>query len=309
VATPTGGAPWINQPRPTPDPTALAGSLPSCQAAQLSGKVFLAAPGAGTVEYQVQLVNRGPTTCALLGHPSSLAGLTATGQSVPISLGQGPTVPYVADEPALLAPGAAGEVAFLSTVACSVAPEDVPDFVALRIGVAGGTLDAADSTSFTAAAPNIYFPCGIWATSFARLPQGDGGMTLPGMQGLEVSLRLPDALGPHDSRLDYSVDITNPTSSAIALNPCPTYTERFSVGSIRDHKLAPPNVTTATYLLNCQAGPVVPPHGHEQFQMRLPLAKKPSAGLEQPTLSWRLNVLAGTGPETTSVCSVCQPRS
>ena len=303
-----GGVAWIDQPRPTPDSAHLAGSLPDCQAAQLRGRVFPSGPGGGTVEYQAQLINLGTTTCALLGYPSSLAGLDPSGQTLPLSLAQVPAGAYVPDEPALLAPGAAAEVAFLSTDGCSAAGGALPQFVGLRIGVAGGTVNAPDAVSLTVGPPSIQFPCGaIGASPFARWFEAEGDVTLPGMQALEVSLHLPRSVDLTQSSLEYSVDLINPTRSAITLKPCPTYTESFSVGSIRGHKLAPPAVTTATYLLNCRANSIVAPHSDDYFEMKLPLPRGLTPGLEQPTLSWRLNVLLGTGPEATSVCPDCQP--
>jgi hypothetical protein len=67
-------------------------------------------------------------------------------------------------------------------------------------------------------------------------------------------------------RLDYTVTLTNPTATAVPLDPCPSYRQSL----INVLRLPDKQGATSTNQLNCAAAPAsVPAHGSITFQLRL----------------------------------------
>jgi hypothetical protein len=84
--------------------------------------------------------------------------------------------------------------------------------------------------------------------------------------------------------LDYLVTLTNPTSTAIPLEPCPSYVEST------DH-------AKGVHRLNCEQAHAVPASGSETFAMRLHLDDDTLSGSTH--LVWGLNlVVEGRAPAT-----------
>jgi hypothetical protein len=84
------------------------------------------------------------------------------------------------------------------------------------------------------------------------------------------------------SVLHYSVTLTNPTSTTISFDTCPSYVEVAAAGS------------KGTYQLNCSRAASIGPGQHEVFQMELRISADASVGPTQ--LSWTLALISEGGP-------------
>ncbi|MDQ1742797.1 MAG: hypothetical protein QOE23_1136 [Pseudonocardiales bacterium] len=118
----------------------------------------------------------------------------------------------------------------------------------------------------------IPFPRGSTCTSGGKgtvhqriVPAGGLGSLVP---GFSVPRRVRSG-----QTLDYSVTLTNPTSVAVSLDPCPSYRQSL----IDLLKLPDKKGSTSTGRLNCAAAPAsVPAHGSITFRLRLETAGVPA---------------------------------
>lgn len=92
--------------------------------------------------------------------------------------------------------------------------------------------------------------------------------------------------------LDYTVVLTNPTSRAVPLTPCPTYTQSVTPTE------GPPLL--GRYLLNCSPVGVLQPGASARFAMRQPVPAAAGAA----TLRWTLT----GGPAATADLTIEEPR-
>jgi len=123
------------------------------------------------------------------------------------------------------------------------------------------------------------------------LPQRTTATTRPsaGSAGtLRVTLSFPRTARA-GGMLRYLVTLTNPTDTAVRLDPCPSYTEAVYLPS------PPTDPLSRALFLNCDSMSSIAPGQHVRYQMRLPLPAMAS-GLAK--FGWHLNVPGEPGAGT-----------
>jgi hypothetical protein len=298
---------WRDEPASTPNPIQLARRLPSCRADHLTARTFASGGTAGAAVFRLQIVNQSNRVCALRGHPVSMAGITNNGAAStlhPLYMRNG--VPYVFDQPAILPVGASADMAILAPVNCVNAISEVTVFRSLEVGLASGMISAPYAAGGIERDQPLSFPCNEAVTPFARWDATEGdGARFSGVMALRATLPEYFHLRPGQRQFRYVVTLANPTGSAIRVRSCPTYTESLAIQTT--HGIRPgPNITkVASYRLNCSGIAGIRGHSSLRFAMEIPV---PGESVHSPggTLEWRLNVLDGTGPETSSFwCGAC----
>lgn len=105
--------------------------------------------------------------------------------------------------------------------------------------------------------------------------------TMPPASRLRTTIsRVPLTAAAGDT-VSYAVTLTNPTSTAISLDTCPSYQEGI--------KGQPSSVHT--YRLNCGSVTRIGPHSSVSFAMQLPLPEGLAPGAA--VLDWKLNLPSG----------------
>jgi len=216
----------------------------------------------GNTNLPVTFTNRSASTCALVGEPT-LAGLQSNGALVPLEVTAGS---YFGDPgpPANIDPGQVAALNISGTAGCLAAQSGkhlgYPKF---RIGLpAGGTIDIA-AAGFEAI-------CGVSLSQFG-VPADAVTPVTPPASPLTVQMTAP-ATARAGTTLVYTVTLSNPTTTDVALSPCPTYTEFVGTGSTK--WLA----TVLYYGLNCDSTPAIPAGGSATFEMHLALPADQPAG-------------------------------
>jgi hypothetical protein len=150
----------------------------------------------------------------------------------------------------------------------------------------------ATSTAFTLVFPTgtLHVPgahmavqCGGSLVDFtARSSTTTGGSPASPVSRLRTTMsRVPPSVAAGDT-VSYAVTLTNPTSSAIPLDACPSYQEGIKGRPSTVH----------TYQLNCGAISRIAAHSSVRFAMRLPLSAGLTAG--PAVLDWKLNLPSGS---------------
>jgi hypothetical protein len=94
----------------------------------------------------------------------------------------------------------------------------------------------------------------------------------------------PVATAKPGQLVTFHVRLTNPTGSAISLDPCPGYyQERFSIGTATVQAIN----DGGTYRLNCRAVNSIPAHGSVRYAMGVHVPSTLTAG-RKLTVTWRL---------------------
>jgi photosystem II stability/assembly factor-like uncharacterized protein len=298
---------WRNAPAPTPDPMQLARHVPECLAERLSAQTLPSGGTAGAIVFRVQIVNKSDEVCALRGHPVSLTGITGDGTAISLNaLYMSNGVPYVTDQPAILPVGASADMAIVAPVNCTAGTPVGPTFRSLDIGLSSGAVSAPYATGGAAHDQPLAVPCPIAVTPFARWDASEGNSAhFSGDMALLATLPESFSLRPGQQQVKYVVTLANPTATAIALRPCPTYTETLEIQTSNGIRPGPNRTEVASYRLNCSRTPEVDGHSSLRFAMEVRVPRLPG---ESPggTLQWRLNVLDGTGPEASTYwCGAC----
>jgi hypothetical protein len=150
------------------------------------------------------------------------------------------------------------------------------------------------STSFTLTFPTgtLHVPdasmavqCGGALIDFSARNAGTSGRataTAPPTSKLRATIaRVPDSVTPGD-QVSYAVRLSNPTSTPISLDGCPSYQEGI--------KGVPSSVRT--YQLNCDPVGRIGAHSSVSFAMQLPLPDRLTSG--SAVLDWKLQVPTGS---------------
>jgi Protein of unknown function (DUF4232) len=249
----TGAVPWVDRlgsifvgsPLPVaPLPT----SGPACQASDLKVSFTGSSGAAGELFFGYDFTNVSSAACILRGYPRVVA--TWQGKA-PLVATDGPTFFGFPMEPETMAPGASTKFVVGTGRDCPLA------------GGSGSAPPLADPIvtvsipgSGTVVLPGDVGPlCGLFADQFGVQPV-DPEYTKSPIDGATVTLELPSAVKAGGT-LRYVVDLTNPTSSDMVLDPCPSYWQWIGVAS------------KATVELNCDAVPVLAAHTTRRFAMEL----------------------------------------
>jgi hypothetical protein len=260
----TGLIVWTSTPAPpttssTTTTTTLA-LAPLCTKGSLDIGPPIDAGATQQVFASFRLTNVGKTTCRLQGYPV-LWGTNATGKLVLVHAhdGLGVLNPVAAD----LAPGASGYFMLQENDFCLSEQPSSPYRVHYRELVA-----YLPNGAGTAKTPNIA-PCGpieVTPVGVQPLLPGELPPPEPGTTAfLKVSVHLP-ARNVGGRVLDYIVELANPGSRPIALQPCPGYRESIGV-------LGSTAAVQRSYELNCRAVGQIGPHKTVRFEMEIPVPK------------------------------------
>ncbi len=255
---------------PTAAPTAAPPHGPPCRAADLEiGRAFL--DGAtGSLAGGFTLANTGPRACVVEGVPR-VELVDGGGRTLPVSqadpgsrrgqpveLEPGQAVPNLRAEP----PPGVATVFLVWMNWCHAAPVGPVRF---RVWLPDGSLIGRARADRGGNTPRCDSPGAASTLSVDPFRATDGPEAteppaLP-VSSLSGHLELPDeaAIG---QPLRYVMVITNPTSAAIVLQPCPAYQERLSLNVVgRD--------VVEEHVLNCAGLPPIAPGSTVRFEMIL----------------------------------------
>ncbi len=254
---------------PAPQPTAAASSAPAsraCAAAEL--QVATGAQGArkGFATQEVQLTNRGTEACYLTGTPEFALGPKGAAQA----LARHPSAPAALQERTDLAPGDTALVLVGAPGACDAAigPERNVN-THLQIGFPGGGSKALEGAY-------VDTLCGPATVLEMQVLHGERAKGSP-LALLQSAVRIDGRAMP-GSELQYTVILTNPTAKAIALTPCPSFTQSL---------FGEQELSSATLRLNCAAtGNEIAAGKSIAYEMRLAIPAHVAA--DAVKLSWKL---------------------
>lgn len=256
TTTAAGIVPWTS--RPAPSYVAPAKPLPAktpptdappCRVGDLKvTETFLGGPP-GVADYWIKVTNEGRATCIVRGYPRFVTAFAVTGTEQPLQISPGG---YVQVEPSDMRPAGSEYMIVSSQLGCNGGASRT--YRALRIGWPAG------SSVVVRAARGMLFPCSqAGVTMFGVVAPAPVYPPDP-LAALRLRLVLPTTVRA-GQRMDYVVELVNPTSRAISLRPCPGYLEAMTDLSVPVVKLE--------YALNCQQASAVPAHGMVRFAMVL----------------------------------------
>lgn len=264
---PDGLVPWTDQPA---EAAALARSTTSapCDVSALRvprGDQQWGGVWNGAVAGYLMIENAGPRPCDL-PRPSRVSAETTSGARITFDVG-GLSVPAVT-----LEPGNRVQVQISSPYDCG---KPLVRSAGFSLAFPTGTLEVRGA--------RMAVQCGGSLVDFSARDVGTsarGTTSAPPVSRLDATMsRVPATISPGSS-VGYAVTLTNPTSTAIALDQCPAYQEGI--------KGRPSSVQT--YQLNCDAVRRIDPHTSVTFEMQLPVPTQVPSG--PIVLDWELQVPA-----------------
>lgn len=277
--------PWVDRPAPIyiapqpPLPTYPTGA-PWCRASQLRVSEIVGA-AMGSIVERFMFHNLSSHTCLLRGF-ARISAVNSRGRRIELhpepvhgDVGAGSIIP------ADIRPGGSGEMLMVGSdmsqdgeQACTMPRYADATFRMLDGGSVGTT-------------QSVWRPCWGWQMTGLGLPQRYPNAPPRPTRGLGA-LRAAIPMATQVSRgrsLRYVVVLTNPTSSPVALRPCPRYEELlFAKDLVLRHE----------FWLNCARAHSIPPGGSERFAMVLSLPRPVSLS-EMGKLSWVLGIPFGPG--------------
>ncbi|MGN6380442.1 MAG: DUF4232 domain-containing protein [Gaiellales bacterium] len=281
-AAPAAGAavvPWVDRPAPayTPPPLRLPppypDSAPPCRASQLRVTGLRGGAAAGNVVARFAITNTSRSACRLGGYPA-LTGIAADGVRRTISVRRPREGTMFGQMVAAdIAPGRRGYLDLATTDICPEYPLILARRISIRLPT-GGRLPTAY---------RLQRGCHGWSMSRLGLfqPQPEPPPRRPGSADtLRVTGWGHQPVRATAGRvLHFQVILSNPTSAAVRLRPCPSYTEGlYAVGL----------VVTRAYRLNCSTVRVIRPHGRVRYAMQVAVPAGLSGGATIK-LGWHLN--------------------
>jgi hypothetical protein len=232
----------------------------------------------GVAEQRITLTNVSGTPCTLDGQPLAFDNRLTNGKVVVVPLVPDAGFGRNLDAVANLSPGQSGFTDVTVSDACSgfQQPSTVVSFA----------LELPDRTRVTVAdhsgrsAPRS--GCSVSGSWFGTPHVHVPDPTYP-VDPLKVTLQLPGTVRA-GRWFDFTVTLTNPTSAAVPLQPCPTYQEVWK-------PVTPAAALSRSYRLNCDGHAEVPPHQALTFQMRM---VAPAIALED-VFSWTIQPSESVG--------------
>jgi hypothetical protein len=286
-----GIIPWSSE-TPAPPSTLSATPIPdapACQADQLGAGNAGWGGATGSLLGGFLVWNTGDAPCVVQGNPT-IAIVDAAGRSLKIDHA---TVPSPAAQRVVLRPrqsapalnqepptGLASET-FQWFNWCASAPKGplalavtLPESPALRLPIVFAGGDTSVPRCDDTAAPSTMTVSPLEET------QGPSPTEPPAVpaEGLRVALDVP-AHGTAGEALHYIAALTNPSTAAISLDPCPAY---------RESLVTPGGQVALDYLLNCAAVPSIDPGETARFAMVLEIPRSQPA-TTQAAIVWELD--------------------
>lgn len=283
-----GVVPWIDTPYATPSPSPLPPGVGSCSASDLEiGKFGDAGPAAGTIYAEAEVRNVTSTPCALTSK-STVRYLDADGEVVESSpLETYGDAVFVPAENEVASDGA--KRVRLRIAIPNVCPPPVATELAITLFPGSERLELPPGSGSASPVPGGCGEEGHYTLS-VELPDTDPDSPLA---GLEAAI---DAEGPvaPGSAFRYFIRLSNPTPRAIALDPCPGYTEGFKA----------PHGGQAAYVLNCSEVTSIAPGETVVYEMYLEVPEEfgPETNPQRRALlTWQI---LGGGPGATAELQV-----
>lgn len=275
--------PWLNQPaaeKSSAMPAQARGIRP-CAASDLQIVAGPAGAYRGQATQEIRLTNTGTDACHLIGFPA--AQVLPAGES-PQAVGANENAPQLANERIDLAPGEEAVMLIGTPGSCDAAtgPQRKVN-KRMQLALPGGGMKVLEGVHIDTlcgrASVLKFHPAHNESAASARAAQT--GASLGQLNG---SLSAPDEQA-RGGTLNYTVTLSNPTSSPISLSPCPAYTQSIYTES---------KTVSSTLRLNCAAANAqIPPNAAVSFaiQAQVP-ADLPAGGAK---LSWKLEDGPGVG--------------
>jgi hypothetical protein len=267
---------WVDRPapvysRPSSQASPYPTSAPRCLATQLRASAGPSGAAASNQLDGVTLTNVGPT-CLLEGRPV-VTGLNASGQRVTLS--PRPGTYFGPLQPADIPQGGHGYIYFGTASLCGSDAEQqtFSEYRALAFDLPSGGRLSSQVTLRVGS-------CGLSMENMG-LPAGPAPTPAPPEPGslrtLDVHVDFPPTVRAGNT-LRFTVVLDNPTTTAVSLSNCPSYTEILGY----------PNSVTLTYILNCDQVTVIPPGKTVVYAMEFKIPSNSVTGSAK--FSWYLNV-------------------
>jgi hypothetical protein len=287
VATTNSDVPWADLPPGTvPDPATSSApaadpSVRACRSTDLGVSHQGQGEGAGgSWVDSLTLTNTAVTPCRLTGRLEGISGVNA-GARRAVTVGPADSLDQA---PVVLKPGEAGQLPLLWYPRCDTTPA-VGDttYTHLRIRLLGGELPvpAPYSIDLGCAAPQQGMGSGTLGLNL------EPTTIVRPVDSLTVTLVLP-ATARAGAVLRYVVEVHNPGSVGVALDPCPNFLQALGGNLVKE-----------PHALNCPAAHPVPAFGSERFAMELVVPASAPSGAT--ALSWQF---VGLGATATGVVTV-----
>jgi Protein of unknown function (DUF4232) len=276
------------QPIPLPYPTAA----PACRVDQIQATGAAVGFATGNVDERFTFTNISRASCMLRGFPT-ISALAPNGRRVRLHAGRSPRGDFFGLlVPAAMPPG--------RHVNLDLTTEDVTCRLGRPFVYRDLTFRLPDGRRLLTHTRLPRF-CGGWRMSRFGLPERTTA-TVPPSPGSLDTLRVSVSLPPSaraGATLRYLVTITNPTDTAVPLEPCPSYTEAmFLQTGSTEHHVSP------TFFLNCDAVRLIAPGRHVRYEMRLRLPAMPSGVAK---FGWHLNTPNEPGAGTVLAIRAREP--
>ena len=283
TSTAPGLVPWTDT-RVETGELAQAVTSPSCRASDLRlprsqqrwGGVWNDA-----VSGYLMIENSGPRACDL-PPPSRVTAVRQTGSPIAFDVGR------LAAPAVTLHPGDRVQLQVSSPYGCG---KPLARSTGFTLTFPTGTLQVRGA--------RMAVQCGGSLVDFSARDgsaSGAGTTSTSPVSRLQVRMsRVPETVAPGRS-VSYAVTLTNPTSTAITFDQCPSYQEGI--------KGRPSSVQT--YQLNCGAVRRIDAHASVGFAMQLPLPPRLPSG--EAVLDWRLQAPAQTVDEGQFASAATQVR-
>jgi Protein of unknown function (DUF4232) len=262
-------APAPTTPAPVALPTATARFAP-CTAAHLSGHAGDLSEGAGGRSADLVVTNVGSAPCSITGGPSGADGILTDGSRQALVFAASQAGAFgLSGPPVNLRPGQSA-MAVISggdgPGMCAGSRGYDLSAVLLGIGTTGWVRVPfpGKGSMWAGEGPLVLYSCAPAApfvSGFGVPIPSDAPPPSP-LDVLTITRSMPASLAP-GSMADYTVTLDNPTARAVALDPCPAYSQ-FIVPA---H--GKPLLPGSYYYLNCAAAPRIPAHGAVTFAMRI----------------------------------------
>jgi hypothetical protein len=245
--------PWIDTAYVTATPSPLPPDAGSCSAADLEiGPFGDAGPAAGTIHAEAEVRNISSSPCALTPKSAVLYrdddGKVVQNGTLE-TYGDAVFVPTAGEEASDRAKGVRLRIAIPN-----VCPPPVATELAITLFPGTETMDLPPGSGGPSPSPD---ECGEAGDYTLSVEHAETEPESP-LADLTAEIRAPEVVAPGSS-FRYLVHVTNPTAQAVALDPCPGYTEGFKA----------PHGGQANYLLNCSEVTSIGPGETVVYEMYL----------------------------------------
>lgn len=268
-STAGGLVPWTDEPAAAAQ-LAQSTTSPTCKVSVLHlprGEQRWGGAWNNAISGYFMIENSGRTPCAL-PRPSRVTATTESGTRI------GFDVRSLAAPAVVLGPGDRVQVQVSSPYDCG---KSLARSTSFALTFPTGTLQVPGA--------RMGVQCGGTLLDFSARDVGasaGGATSTTPAAGLRATMsRVPGSVSPGDS-VTYAVTLTNPTSTAISLDPCPSYQEGIKGQRSSVH----------TYQLNCGAVGQIAAHSSVSFAMQLPLPDHVTPGAA--VLNWELQLPSGS---------------